>query len=137
MASEQRDPQATVERFLELLRTGDIDAAGAMLAPNVTYANVGLITVTGRSRALRVLRAFVPRGSSFDVEIHAIASSGSTVLTERTDTISRGRLRVAFWVCGRFEVEGGEIALWRDYFDYGNVTAGLLRGLAGAVLPPR
>lgn len=132
-AERAADPAATVQRFLGMLRAGDIDAAGELLAEDVTYANVGMITVRGRTRALRVLRAFLPRGSSFDVEIHAIATAGSTVLTERTDVISRGRLRVAFWVCGRFDVEDGRIALWRDYFDYGNVAAGLLRGALGAI----
>ena len=26
---------------------------------------------------------------------------------------------LAFWVCGTFEVSGGKIVLWRDYFDLG------------------
>jgi len=135
MPAGEADPSAVVERFLGLLQAGDIEAASGLLADDVVYANVGLLTVKGRRRALRVLKAFLPPGSSFDVELHALASNGSTVLTERTDQIELGRVRVAFWVCGRFDVVGGRIVLWRDYFDYRNVTGGLLRGVLSAILP--
>jgi limonene-1,2-epoxide hydrolase len=40
-----------------------------------------------------------------------------------------------FWVCGVFEVSGGRITLWRDYFDVWDMTKALVRGLAGAVVP--
>ena len=46
-----------------------------------------------------------------------------------------GRLRIQFWVCGRFDVENGEIVLWRDRFDWMNYTVATLRGLAGILVP--
>jgi limonene-1,2-epoxide hydrolase len=39
-----------------------------------------------------------------------------------------------FWVCGKFEVRDGKIVHWRDYFDNGNVLAGLPRGATKAAL---
>ena len=39
------------------------------------------------------------------------------MLTERTDALIFGPLRLQFWVCGVFEVHDGRITLWRDYFD--------------------
>ena len=69
----------------------------------------------------------------FEVKFHRIAAEGNAVLTERTDALVFGPLRMQFWVCGVFEVHGGRITLWRDYFDiFDFLTRRPLRGLAGA-----
>jgi limonene-1,2-epoxide hydrolase len=34
-----------------------------------------------------------------------------------------------------FEVVDGRVTLWRDYFDWQNVTTGSLRGLLGLAVP--
>ena len=68
------------------------------------------------------------------MKFHRIADEGNTVLTERTDAIIIGPFRLQFWVCGAFEVHGGRITLWRDYFDLDFFVNGPLRGLVGAVV---
>jgi limonene-1,2-epoxide hydrolase len=69
------------------------------------------------------------------VHFHAIAAEGNTVLTDRTDELILGRVRQRVWVYGRFEVDDGKITMWRDSFDWVDVTIALIRGLAGAVVP--
>jgi limonene-1,2-epoxide hydrolase len=129
-------PMLVVERFLELLCAKDIEAAAELLAVDVEYANVGLPTVHGRKRARWVLQAALGRaGSGFEVYVHTISANGSSVLTERTDVLKFGRLRLQFWVCGRFDVDDGQIVLWRDYFDQMNIAAATVRGLLGTVFP--
>jgi limonene-1,2-epoxide hydrolase len=83
-----------------------------------------------------VLRPLGRRGLGFEVYLHGVAGNGSTVLTDRTDVLVLGPVRWQFWVAGRFEVQDGQITLWRDAFDYVDLLRGLLRGMAGAVLPP-
>ena len=73
--------------------------------------------------------------ASFEVYLHAISATGTTVLTERTDVISLGRFRSQFWVTGRFDVVDGLITLWRDSFDYLDLARAAVRGLAGVALP--
>jgi limonene-1,2-epoxide hydrolase len=125
-----------VERFLDLLRAKDIDAAAELLAVDVEYANVGLPTIHGRKRVQRVLRAALGfAGAGFEVYVHTISANGSSVLTERTDVLKYRRLRLQFWVCGRFDVRDGQIVLWRDYFDQMNLAAATVRGLLGTVFP--
>jgi len=125
-----------VERFLELLRLGDVDGAVALLAVDVQYENVGFPTVRGRERVRRLLWAMFKRlGIGFEVYLHAISAEGSTVLTERTDVLTFRRLRLQFWVCGRFDVHDEQIVLWRDYFDQMNIAAATIRGLLGTVFP--
>lgn len=124
----------TVEIFLAALQDRDIDHAGAMLDDNLVYQNVGFPTIRGRARAMKLFAAMDGR-AGFEVKIHRIAVNGSTVLTERTDALVFGPVRLQFWVCGAFEVTGGQITLWRDYFDMFDFTKAIARGVLGAVIP--
>lgn len=129
-------PTLVVERFLALLGAKDIEGATELLAIDVEYANVGLPTVHGRKRVRWVLRAALGwAGAGFEVYVHTISANGSSVLTERTDVLKFGRLRLQFWVCGRFDVRDAQIVLWRDYFDQMNIAAATIRGLLGTVFP--
>ena len=105
-----------VETFLYALQDEDFDAADAMLADNILYQNVGYTTMRGRQRIIKLFRMGQGRGG-FEVKFHRVAADGNAVLTERTDAIIIGPFRLQFWVCGVFEVHGGKITLWRDYFD--------------------
>ena len=128
------DNAHTVEVLLTALENQDPDGAGAVLDDNLVYQNVGFPTIRGRARAMKLFRAMEGR-VGFEVKIHRIAVNGSSVLTERTDVLVFGRLRLQFWVCGVFEVSGGRITLWRDYFDMFDMTKALARGVVGAVVP--
>ena len=130
------EPTQAVEQFLNRLAGGEIDAAVDMLAADVEYSNVSLPTVRGRERVRRLAHLTLGRDwAGFEVYNHAISAAGGSVLTERTDVMTMGRLRIQFWVCGRFDVENGEIVLWRDRFDWMNFTAATLRGLIGTFVP--
>jgi limonene-1,2-epoxide hydrolase len=129
-------PKLVVERFLDLARAGDVDGAVALLSVDVEYTNVGLPTVRGRERVRRLFRALERAGGGFDVYMHAISADGPTVLTERTDVLTLGRMSVQLWVCGRFDVRDAQIVLWRDYFDYVAFALATIRGLLGVVFPP-
>ncbi|HEX3981795.1 MAG TPA: limonene-1,2-epoxide hydrolase family protein, partial [Acidimicrobiales bacterium] len=103
---------------------------------DVDYLNVSTPTIRGRERVRRVLGAAMglPK-AGFEVYFHSISNDQGAVLTERTDVLIWGPLRVQFWVCGRFDVRDGKITLWKDYFDWVNVTLAMVRGLVGAVVP--
>ena len=128
------DKAHIVEVFLAALQDQDVDAAGAVLDENLVYQNVGFPTIRGRARTMKLFRSMEGR-AGFEVKIHRIAVNGSTVLTERTDVLVFGPVRLQFWVCGVFEVRDGRITLWRDYFDMFDFTKALVRGVAGAVIP--
>lgn len=126
---------AVVRAFLASLELLDVERALGYVADDLVYTNVSLPTVRGSEGLRKALTAFARAATSFEAHNHRLVADGGVVLTERTDVIEIGRLRVAFWVCGRFEVRDGRITVWRDYFDWANVTGGLLRGLVGVALP--
>jgi limonene-1,2-epoxide hydrolase len=124
----------TVETFLYALQDEDFDTADSAMSDDIVWQNVGWPTMRGRQRIMKLFR----RGENkfgFEVKIHRIAAEGNAVLTERTDALVLGPLRLQFWVCGVFEVHAGRITLWRDYFDLFDVVKATARGLAAAVFP--
>ena len=134
MTEQTAQNTRTVEVFLNALADEDFETASAALADDLVYQNVGLPTIYGRNRAIQLFRRMEGR-SRFEVKIHRIAADGAAVLTERTDALIFGRLRLQFWVCGVFEVHDGRITLWRDYFDFYDMLKATARGLAALVVP--
>jgi limonene-1,2-epoxide hydrolase len=130
------DPARIVEGFLFALRDENYDAMSEALDDSVVYHNVGLPIIHGRHRTVNLLRRGLSLpNAAFEVKIHRIAADGSSVLTERTDVIVFGPLRLQFWVCGVFEVHDGRITLWRDYFDFVDILKATLRGIAAIAVP--
>ena len=124
----------TVEGFLNALQEEDFEAVDAALADDLVYENVGLSRIRGGRRTAKMLSRMQGR-VSFEVKIHRVAADGAAVLTERTDALIFGPLRIQFWACGIFEVHGGRITLWRDYVDVYDMLKGFVRGLAAPVIP--
>lgn len=132
--SSDLDNAHTVEVFLSALQAEDLDTASAVLDDNLVYENVGFPTIRGRARTVKLFRSLQGKGR-FEVKTHRIAVNGASVLTERTDVLIIGRVRLQFWVCGVFEVTNGRITLWRDYFDMYAMVKAIFRGILGAFVP--
>lgn len=127
-------PTDVVRRFLDALARGDVEQAVSLVDDDLVYTNVSLPAIRGKNRFAKAAASYYRR-MGFAVRIHRIAADGPVVLTERTDQLILGPLRLQIWVCGTFEVVDGRIRLWRDYFDWLNSTIGLLRALAGVLVP--
>ncbi len=124
----------TVENFLYALQDDDFDTAETLVSEHLVWQNVGWPTIRGRNRIMKLFRRGEGR-AKFEVKIHRIAAEGAAVLTERTDALIFGPLRLQFWVCGTFEVHNGQITLWRDYFDMFDFLKSTVRGIAATVFP--
>jgi limonene-1,2-epoxide hydrolase len=129
------DPVNVVRAFLAAFEDGRFDDALALVDDDIVYTNVSLPAIRGKARLQRGLRLWQRSGAGFRVHFHTIAATGSTVLTERTDAIVVGPVEQRFWVYGRFEVRDGRITVWRDSFDWFDISVGVLRGIAGAISP--
>ena len=132
--SSDVDNAHTVEVFLSALQDEDYDTAAAQLDDDIVYQNVGFSNMRGRARVMKLMRGMEGR-MGFEVKTHRIAVNGSSVLTERTDALVLGPVRIQIWACGIFEVRNGRITLWRDYIDLWDLLKATGRGLVGAVVP--
>ncbi|WP_020109847.1 limonene-1,2-epoxide hydrolase family protein [Nocardia sp. 348MFTsu5.1] len=128
-------PSDTVRSFLDAWALDDHLSALALVDPDIEYANVGYSFMRGKKRLAGMLSSMAKTHMGFGVKWVNITSDGQVVMTERIDELSLGRFRAQFWVCGRFEVEGGLITVWRDYFDMVDVLKGSLRGLVAIAFP--
>lgn len=120
-----------IERFLNALVEQDHVTISELLHPDILYTNVSLPTFKGGKRVAGLIKLALSSTRQLKIKNHQVVAKGNVVLTERTDILNIGPFHVGFWVCGTFEVENGKIILWRDYFDWLNVSRGLIRGFFG------
>lgn len=107
---------ALVRAFCAAWDRLDLDAALGMLADDIRYHNMPMSALDG----IAAVEGYLRQAAAFDSaawEIVAIAANGATVLTERIDRFVMNGQPIALPVMGTFEVRGGRIAAWRDYFD--------------------
>jgi limonene-1,2-epoxide hydrolase len=126
----------TVRAFLRCLEEKNLDRALSFVGADVVYQNIPLPPARGVREFEKQMRFFEKLVGHFEVRIHHIAADGPFVLTERTDVIEGGGMRLAPWVCGTFEVREGRITLWRDYFDWAALSVAFLRGLPRMAVYP-
>ncbi|ONN51552.1 hypothetical protein AC056_01400 [Acinetobacter genomosp. 33YU] len=127
----QAQSEEIVERFLNALMQQDHVTISELLHPDIVYTNVSLPTFKGGKRVAGLIKLALSSARKLKVKNHQLVAKENIVLTERTDILEIGPLHVGFWVCDTFEVEDGKIILWRDYFDWLNVSKGLIRGFLG------
>lgn len=85
------------------------------------WENVGWVTTTGAAEAVALNEGYMDTMgmAAIRVENVAVAEVGNKVLTERIDHLldGAGKTIASPAVMGVFEIEGGKIVAWRDYFD--------------------
>jgi limonene-1,2-epoxide hydrolase len=134
--SSKPDPATVVTGFLHALTKYDLDTALDLVTDDLTYINVSLPTIHGRDGLNRAFRPVLrPDRFGFNVHLNHVATEDDVVLTDRIDEINFRKFASRFWVYGRFVVRDGQIAVWRDSFDWLDVTVGNVRALLGLISP--
>ena len=111
------DAERVVRSFIDAWNALDWERIYASMSADIVYHNMPLRPVAG-IEAVRAGFAAWPVDSC-EWELLNIAINGDIVLTERVDRFTRGEDRIVVPVMGVFEVRGGLITHWRDYFDKG------------------
>jgi limonene-1,2-epoxide hydrolase len=112
----------TVRRFCAAWPNLNVDEVTAFFTDDIVYHNMPGPPLEGLAAVRAGIESFLKTWQGTEFVILAIASSGNTVLTERIDRIDSGGRHVDLPVAGVFEVEGGKIRAWRDYFDLATYT---------------
>jgi limonene-1,2-epoxide hydrolase len=115
-------PIEVVRRFCTAWsdNTGAAELA-AFFTEDAIYHNIPLAPVTGRENISNtitsVLRPGPPGIESIDFRLINIAANGPIVMTERVDVFQLPGKSFELPVMGTFEISGGKISAWRDYFE--------------------
>jgi len=116
--------EALVVEFLESWRSRDIDLIMGYLAEDAVYHNVPVAPLQGTEAIRGIFTALLDVFGDVVLEIVNIAARPGLVITERIDRfrMANGRT-VTVPVCGVFELRGGRITRFSDYFDLAGFEA--------------
>ncbi len=108
----------TVQRFIQAMARNQKDEILSFFDDESIFNNIPMSVAKGREEIWGLLGLLHEKALSVEYVIHHIAESkDGSVLTERTDRYELADGVAAFPVMGIFEIEGGTIREWRDYFD--------------------
>jgi len=115
--------EQVVREFCAAASTRDPAVLRSYFSDDIVYHNIPMEPAEGIEATMAVIDMFVGMCESMEFEVHHLASDGSTVLTERTDTFTINGKTAPLPVMGAFHVSDGKITAWRDYFDMAQVSA--------------
>jgi hypothetical protein len=114
-------PIDVVRAFIDAWNRRDWDAVVAAFTDDVVYHNIPMEPLVGKAAAGAMIRSMQP--TAVDWQLLSIAANGDRVLTERLDTfVMPNGKSLSVPVMGTFEIAGGRIGAWRDYFDLATFT---------------
>ena len=109
-----------VLEFIQAWNKKDFERLLSFFAPGARYHNIPMEPVEGVEAIRKSLEGFIGMASEIDWVVHHIGESAEgVVMTERTDRFKIGDKWLELPVMGVFELSGGSITGWRDYFDLG------------------
>jgi limonene-1,2-epoxide hydrolase len=106
-----------VEAFIAAWNRNDLDGILGFMAPDIFYHNIPMDPIKGVAAVREMLTPFLANATNVDWEVRHIAAAGDSVLTERVDRFWYGPIKIELPVMGTFDIKGGKIVAWRDYFD--------------------
>ena len=122
--SSGRSPLEIAKLFLKAFEPLAYDNALALVAEACEYTNPPPIgTVHGPAGIRAVLEPFFAPTLENEIRILREASQGPIVVLERLDRHRLADKWVELPVTGVFEVHGGLITYWRDYFDAATILS--------------
>ncbi len=116
------DAEKLVTDFCNAWPRKNIEELLGYFTEDAVYHNIPMEAARGKAAIRAGINSFLPGSKSIEFKILHSASNGNVVFNERIDTIVMGEKKVVLPVTGVFEVSGGKISAWRDYFDLGQFT---------------
>jgi len=107
-----------VRSFIAAWARNDLAEIMSFFAADCVYHNMPIEPARGIEATRAMIQGFSSMATKIEWVLHQIAESeAGVVLTERTDRFEIGGRWVELPVMGSFELRGGKITAWRDYFD--------------------
>ncbi len=107
----------TIRNFCEAWSRRNPDELAEYFTEDGTYHNMPIQPVSGKETVKGFIATFLATWTETEWEILGIAEAGDTVFCERVDKTKTTQGNVDLPCVGVFEMDGGKIKVWRDYFD--------------------
>lgn len=109
-----------VGRFADAWKRMKLDEIMDFFTDDAVYTNIPIDPPNRGKEAIRkTIEGFLGMAQAIEFVVHHSAENlqAGIVMNERTDRFRIGDKWVEARVMGVFELRGGKIAAWRDYFD--------------------
>ena len=112
------EAEKVVNDFCKAFSRRNLEEIMGYFTDDAVYHNMPMEPAKGKDAIRNVINQFLPMAQSLEFKIFKTASNGNIVFNERVDIFAlQNNKMVELPVAGVFEVKGGKITLWRDYFD--------------------
>ncbi|MCH8813640.1 MAG: nuclear transport factor 2 family protein [Chloroflexi bacterium] len=111
-----------VTRFCEAWSRRNVAELVDYFTEDAIYHNMPGPPIEGKPAIKTLLQQILTPITWAEWEMLNIAAADDVVLTERVDRFDVAGKRVELPVAGVFQIEGGKIKAWRDYFDMATWT---------------
>jgi len=111
--------ETIVTELLNAWKRLDFIGAAELLTDSFTFqADPSVKPIEGKDAVGKEWQSYLKFMTSYDFKISQMLSSGSVVMVERVEWIGtkKGKL-TELPIVGVFELTGGKISAWRDYWD--------------------
>jgi len=115
--AQSADNVAIIREFIEAWSSLDADRLAEYFTEDGTYHNMPTQPVSGKENVRQFIRGFLATWTETQWDLLNIVGEGDVVITERLDRTKTSLGDVDLPCAGVFEMEGGKIRVWRDYFD--------------------
>ncbi len=119
------DPEKTIRDFVEAWSRLDAAELASYFCDDGVYHNMPTGPVSGRKNIEAFIAGFIRDWTSTEWDIVNLLAAGNLVIVERLDRTVIGDRKVDLPCTGLFEMEAGQIKVWRDYFDLGTYMKAL------------
>ena len=111
-----------VTEFCQSWTQKNVDKILSYLTDDCFYHNIPMEPCVGKAAIRKFIEPFMKDADTVNFEIKHTTSTGNVVMNERVDRFVMGPKKIELPVAGVFEVNGGKISAWRDYFDLTTFT---------------
>lgn len=125
MSDNKSQNAQTVLNFINAWTRLDAEEIAAFFTEDGTYHNMPIDPVSGRETVKAFVAGFINDWKATNWDVLSLVAEGETVIAERVDHIHLKSGKSIDLPClGIFEMEGGKIKVWRDYFDMNTYVQG-------------
>jgi limonene-1,2-epoxide hydrolase len=114
-----------IREFIAAWSRLDTEELVQYFATDGVYHNMPTKPVAGHDALRGFISSFTKDWTSTEWDVLTVIAHGDVVVAERLDRTMVGEKPVNLPCCGVFEMQGGKIKVWRDYFDMGTYVSAL------------